>query len=80
VTPEQERRLTELGWLAPNPPRRLDYYRQISAPISEAEAQRLARLLVQTLREIHGVDKPAELTAEAWNDETGKPLAFTIPA
>jgi len=39
----------------------------------------LARLLVQTLREIHSVDSPTALVAEGWNDETGQPLSFTIP-
>jgi hypothetical protein len=79
LRPEQERRLTELGWLPPDPPGRLDYYQRIPVPVSAAEAQRSARLLVQTLREIHGVENPAELTVEAWNDETGQPLPFTIP-
>jgi hypothetical protein len=78
LRPEQERRLTELGWLPPSPPGRPGYYQRIPVPVSAAEAQRLARLLVQTLREIHGVDSPAELTVEAWNDETGQSLPFTI--
>jgi T3SS (YopN, CesT) and YbjN peptide-binding chaperone 3 len=80
LRPEQEQRLTEIGWLPPNPPGNFSYYHEISVPVSSAEAQRLARLLVQTLREIHGVDSPAELAVEAWNDETGQSLSFTIPA
>lgn len=80
LSAEQERRLTELGWLLPEPPGNLNYYHEISVPVSVAEAQRLARLLVQTLREIHGVDSPAELVTEGWNDQTGQPLSFTIPA
>jgi hypothetical protein len=79
LRPEQERRLTELGWLPPRPPGRPSYYQRIPVPVSAAEAQRLARLLVTTLREIHGMDSPAELTAQAWNDESGQPLSFTIP-
>src|SRR5262249_17729711 len=48
LSTEQEQRLTELGWLPPEPPRKLNYYHEISVPASGAEAQRLARLLVQT--------------------------------
>jgi hypothetical protein len=35
--------------------------------------------MLRTLRDIHGVATPVELTVESWNQESGQRQPFTIP-
>src|ERR1035437_9890302 len=59
LSPAQEEQLAQLGWQCPMPgDSDLNFMRQWPTPAPYAE---IARLAVRSLREVYGIERPAEL-------------------
>jgi hypothetical protein len=76
LSPEEERKLAELGWQPPKPKATFNYWYRLSLPASTADQDAFVRRLIDTLRDVHGIDDPAALSVEGWNDETRQPIPF----
>ncbi|AEV86739.1 hypothetical protein ACWT_5721 [Actinoplanes sp. SE50] len=65
-----QRRLTELGWAAPDPPASYNWHQDTAFPIRSDEARRLATMMAVTLDEVFRVTHPAELSRDEFNVRT----------
>jgi hypothetical protein len=74
-----ERRLADLGWFAPNPgTARFNWWCNVPWPLRSAQGRGLARLLLRTMHDVHGVRDPNRLTYSAFNALTKEDIS--VPA
>lgn len=76
LTDEQITRLRALGWRDPVPEYGRNHWCELPAPLSEADAQQLATMIVQALHDVLGYATPASVMYKAWNDATGEDLTL----
>ncbi|KUL25807.1 TY-Chap domain-containing protein [Actinoplanes awajinensis] len=67
LTPEQEKRLRDKGWLPPDPPGRNNWWYDIDRlPLSDVDTARVVDLMVCTLRDVYLVAGPADVTERSF--------------
>jgi hypothetical protein len=66
--PHEERRLADLGWFPPDPVNsRFNWWCNVPWPLRSVQGRGLARLLLRTLHDVHGVREPHRITYSAFN-------------
>ncbi len=74
LRPEQEFRLAEIGWLAPDQSESFNWWARGYSPLSGREALRLTRMMVTSMRDVYGVTDPGQIELTTFNAYTGEPL------
>jgi hypothetical protein len=64
---DQERQLEAMGWQRPTPPIQPLWIQEVQKwPLHSSDAERVADLMVSTLRDVHAVKTPSEIELNAF--------------
>ncbi len=68
LTAEQEQELENKGWQPPNPPRRNNWWHEVEQwPLHSRDADRIAELMVSTLRDVYEVSGSSDVVERTFN-------------